>query len=120
MPVILELPSVNTNSIPSYKSGIECITSQSFTTFSYPNNIVSFDTELIHEYYRRVNRSSFTNHFINEFPKISFSETAVDETTIDFNTRDFDTEITLPVKKRLIIKAKVKSVSKFVPKPYLD
>jgi len=39
---------------------------------------------------------------------------------LDEKAGDFDTEVILPIKRTFTIKAKVKSISKFIPKPFLD
>jgi len=49
-----------------------------------------------------------------------FSSLSEANFSLDKKTADFDTEISLPIKKVLTVKARIKSISKFVPKPFLD
>jgi len=67
--------------------------------------------------FRKINKSIYTSLSIDEMPKADLSETDLDSNEL---TRDYEVNFSLPVKKSFIIKAKVKTISKFNPQPYLD
>jgi hypothetical protein len=95
--------TIDARQLTPYNTSIEGL-------ISLENSIeIEPDYRLLQELHTNINNNSLSSFSLSE-----------ENPSLNQKTGDFDTEITLPIKKTLILRAKVKSISKFIPKPFLD
>lgn len=112
---LFDIPLDNINSSTFQKNKIEYVLDiKSITTLSERPLVYNFTPEIS---LREPINQTFTTVQIHERDSAIISELEPDRDTY---TSDFEVSIPLTVQKSFFVKANIKSISKFVSKPFVD